>query len=147
MYIQDTDGKMVNLNEFESIEIQSLLRRGSLKNKHRIVGRRPYIKNRDIQPIVITLGEYVCKRHAEWVYKDLMGSMGSGSTYSMPDPLAIIEQDKTDGTVEETLEYERQWEKEARGKAKTVGRWIGIGFAAVILVVSIIIGIIYYYSM
>ena len=37
MYIQDTDGKMVNLNEFESIEIQSLLRRGSLKNKHRIV--------------------------------------------------------------------------------------------------------------
>ena len=79
---------------------------------HVIVGRRPYIKNRDIQPIVITLGEYVCKRHAEWVYKDLMGSMGSGSTYSMPDPLQSLNRIR----LMEPLR--KLWNMNANGKKK-----------------------------
>ena len=44
MYIQDNHGKLINLSEFESIEIESKVK-GSLNsdfNEHRIVGKRTF---------------------------------------------------------------------------------------------------------
>ena len=144
MYIQDNHGKLINLSEFESIEIESKVK-GSLNsdfNEHRIVGKRTFDRDQRFRSVEVTLGLYFFKRHAESVYEDLMKSMTLESPpYKMPDPGALVEQEVTDGTYEATQKYEQQWEENER-KEIASSNWGLVGCTIILGVLLAIVGIV-----
>ena len=102
-------GKMVNISEFQSIEIE--YKKGGFLQGHHIVGHRTYDRDKvalhnNFREI---LGIYGFRKQAETVYDDMMRATANSETFRLPDPVKLVEQAGVDGTLKELQEYEEQW--------------------------------------
>ena len=139
MFIQNMHGEMVNISEFQSIEIE--YKKGGMLKGHHIVGHRAFDRDKIALHDNFTeiLGIYTFRKHAETVYEDLMKSTANSEPFRLPDPVKLTEQVAADGTIKELQEYEAQWLKEdGRNTATGTGCIFVIGVFIAVIVCSLL---------
>ena len=139
MFVQNMHGKMVNISEFQSIQIE--YKKGGMLEGHHIVGHRTFDRDKvalhnNFREI---LGIYGFRKHAETVYDDLMKATANSEPFKLPDPVKLIEQADADGTIGELQEYEAQWLKEdGRNTVPGTGCVFVIGVFIAVIVCSLL---------